>query len=336
MAVVHGGTDAGPTPRIDLSTNANPYGPSPFAKAALETPIAAYPDPTYTHTRAAIAAHTGFSIDEIVVGAGATELIYRLVFCRRGPVAAPSPGFGEYAGAAELLGYPLVPLPAHPDHAAYDLPHAGVVFVTSPGSPDGLVRSQTWVHELQAQASGRDTWLVWDMAYHQLVSPSLDQAEYATQPSDYPEASILLFAPNKAHGCTGLRAGWVRAPAPIASALRDAQMSWILSSPGAAFLAAQANDRADAWVERHNRLMQKTGLVLEDRLTRLGWPVIKGHTPWLLVQPPQPGLSERLRSDHGIKIRDLTSQGMAGWWRIGTPHCRDLNDVVTAFTAITT
>lgn len=334
MAVIHGGTDDGPAPRIDLSTNANPYGPSPFAQAAMQVSIAAYPDPTYRQTREVIAAHTGFPVEEIVVGAGATELIYRLAFCRQGSVAAPFPGFGEYAGAAELLGCRWQPLPAHPDTTDYAFPNVGVAFVTNPGSPDGLVRSWAWVHALQDQAKQRDTWLVWDMAYFQLVSPFIDQAEYATLPANYPVESILLFAPNKAHGCTGLRAGWLRAPAPIAARLRDAQMSWILSSPGAAFLETQASHAADEWVEHHNLRMQKTAGLLEATLVQLGWPVTKGHTPWLLVQPSRPGLAERLRTDFGIKVRDLTSQGMTGWWRIGTPHHRDLNDVVTAFTAI--
>ena len=54
MRVIHGDTDAGPRVRIDLSTNANPYGPSPFARQAMATSIAAYPDPSYTDTRRAL------------------------------------------------------------------------------------------------------------------------------------------------------------------------------------------------------------------------------------------------------------------------------------------
>lgn len=335
MAVIHGGTDAGPPPRIDLSTNANPYGPSPFALAAMGTSVATYPDPTYTRTRELIAAHTGFPVDEIVVGAGATELIYRLVFCANGPVAAPFPGFGEYAGAAELYRRPFQLLPSHPMFADYVFPEDGIAFVTNPGSPDGIVRTWDWVHALQDQADRKRTWLVWDLAYHQLVTPTLDQAEYAVQPADYPGAAILLFAPNKAHGCTGLRAGWVRAPAPIAARLCEAQMSWILSSPGAAFLEAQASQAGDEWVEHHNLRMQKTALILEDRLARHGWQVMKGHTAWVLVNLYQPGAGERLRHAHGIKVRDLTSQGMDGWVRIGTPQHHDLTSVIDAFAAIT-
>lgn len=335
MAVVHGGTDAGPPPRIDLSTNANPYGPSPAAKAAVQAAITAYPDPTYTRTRERISAHTGFPVEEIVVGAGATELIYRLVFCRKGPVAAPYPGFGEYAGAADLHGQPFTQLPAHPASADYPFPTDGVVFVTNPGSPDGLIRPKTWLHDLQAQAEDQGTWLVWDLAYHQLLTPTLDQAEFVIKPTDYPAEAILLFAPNKAHGCTGLRAGWLRAPAPIAAQLRAAQMSWILSTPGAAFLELQARPGADKWVEHTNMRMHATALRLVLALEGLGWEVTKGHTAWLTARTPRPDTADRLRAEFRIKVRDLTSQGMADWLRIGTPLERDLNDVIEAFTAVT-
>lgn len=335
MAVTHGGTDAGPAPHIDLSTNANPYGPSPVAKAAMTASIAAYPDPSYMRTRTAIAAHTGFPVDEIVVGAGATELIYRLVFCNQGTVAAPTPGFGEYAGAAEVNRTLFTALPDHPDHGPYTFPSGGIAFITNPGSPDGQLRPTRWVHTIQAQAKDQGTWLVWDLAYHQLITPTTNQATYPTKPTAYPDDAILLFAPNKAHGCTGLRAGWLRAPAPIAAQLRATQMSWIVSTPGAAFLEAQASTGADEWVETTNLRMHATALRLARALDDLGWVVQKGHSAWLTAKLPHPTMPTHLRANFGIKVRDLTSQGMAGWVRIGTPHERDLTEVIEAMTAVT-
>lgn len=334
MAVIHGGTDAGPPPRLDLSTNANPYGPSPVAQQAMTTPIGAYPDPTYTRTREAIAAHTGFPIEEIVVGAGATELIYRLVFCIPGPVAAPFPGFGEYVGAAHRYGRPVHPLPQQPDPTPMQLPAQGLVFLTNPGSPDGLARPRRWVNAVQDQANDRGTWVVWDLAYHQLLSPTVDKSVYACSPTQFDATAILLFAPNKAHGCTGLRAGWLRAPAPMAETLRKAQMSWILSSPGAAFLTLQASTGADEWVRTNNLRMHATSTQLRHALAALGWPTKGGHTPWLITQPPHPALAQRLRTDFGIKVRDLHSQGLPGWWRLGTPQHQDLDAVITALNAI--
>ena len=36
LTPIHGGTDAGPTPRYDFSTNANSLGPDPYALAAIQ------------------------------------------------------------------------------------------------------------------------------------------------------------------------------------------------------------------------------------------------------------------------------------------------------------
>lgn len=334
MRVIHGGTDAGPRVRIDLSTNANPYGPSPFARQAMATSISAYPDPSYTDTRRALGTHYGIDPAQIVVGAGATELIYRLAMLVPGPLGAPMPGFGEYAGAGAIFNRPWWPLPQHPDTAGYHLPSDGLVFITNPGSPDGLVRSMAWVHDVHTQAQDQRTLVVWDMAYSQLVDPAIADGDLAVQIAAYPEDAILLFAPNKSHGCTGLRAGWLRAPEPIATRLRAIQMSWILSAPGAAFLTHQACAGADAWVRVHALRLHATATQLCTALTQLGWPTTKGHTPWLMTQPPDVALAARLRADLGVKVRDLESQGCPGWWRIGTPHHRDLHATITAFRTI--
>ncbi|WP_336249864.1 aminotransferase class I/II-fold pyridoxal phosphate-dependent enzyme [Stomatohabitans albus] len=325
MPVIHGGTDAGPPVRFDLSTNANPLGPSPFAMRAMQAPISAYPDPSYAATRHAIAHHTGFSFDEIVVGAGATELIYRVVLARSGPVQYPVPGFGEYGGAADLFHRSTTPFPGHPQDGEYTLIPKGVAFITQPGSPDGLWRDNDWCEQLQDDADHRDTWIVWDMAYAPLCAPSVIHLK------PFSEQSILLFAPNKAHGCTGLRAGWLRAPKIIAEQLRALQMSWICSTPGEQFLREQASSEADSWVTECNITLQRMGERLATVLSQKGWPTHKGHTPWILTKPKTPTSSQTLRSAFGVQVRDLTSQGMPGWWRIGVPHPDDLDTVLTIF-----
>lgn len=329
MAITHGGSDSGPRVRIDLSTNANPLGPSPMAQAAMNTPIQAYPDPNYVHTRQVISAHTGYPVEEIVVGAGATELIYRLIQAKAGPVAAPVPGFGEYLGAAHIHHCPALALPGHPDDGPYTLPTNGIAFITQPGSPDGRIRDHQWCATMQAQSEAKDTWLIWDLAYANLTTtptPLLDTTQYP--------GAILLFAPNKAHGCTGLRAGWLRAPEPIAQQLRDIQMSWILSAPGAAFLAAQASQEADQWVRESNLVMQRMGETIANVFSAMGWPTIKGHTAWTLTKPNTREHLNTLRATHAIKVRDLASQGMKGWWRVGVPHPGQLDEVQAALMAL--
>src|ERR1700730_17789552 len=77
---VHGGTDSMPDPRYDFSSNANPLGPCPSVLAAVRSAdVTRYPDPLYAKLRATLAAQHKTTPDRIVIGAGASELILRLI-----------------------------------------------------------------------------------------------------------------------------------------------------------------------------------------------------------------------------------------------------------------
>jgi histidinol-phosphate aminotransferase len=306
--VEHGGTDAGPTPHVDASTNANPYGPSPTALAALRVDVGPYPDPAATSTRAALAAGHGCHPDEVVVGAGATELIDRLVRVLGGPVLTETPTFGEYAGAARRHGV---------EHRAADaatlldaLQDAAIAFVCSPGNPDGAIRSAASCERVATRAAATGTVLVWDLAYAPLVP----------QDVPVPDGTVALHAPNKAHGCTGLRAGWLRAPTDLADRLRAAAVTWPVSAPGLAFLTGTTTDEADAWVAEHtDRLRSDRGALVAD-LRALDLEVAHGAAPFVLVRAPagwtSHDLATALRRDHGVKVRPTDSQGLPGWLRI--------------------
>lgn len=330
--IFHGGTDAGPPPRVDLSTNANPYGPSPAALGAMAADIRAYPDPSYQATRQAIGAHADIDPAEIVVGAGATELIYRLIQVIGGPVGVPCPGFGEYAHAARLHGQRLVNLPAHPDDGPYNLSGLSCAFITQPGSPDGRIRDLAWCQALQAQADAVGCVLIWDLAYYPM---RLDQPGHPMcwRHDDLGPNHVALHAPNKAHGCTGLRAGWLRAPLPLARALREAQMSWILSAPGAAFLANQMTPEGDAWILAHLGVLHESRTQLAAHLTSLDIPILYGQTPWLMAGCADERFLAFLREHFGVKVRPLTSQGLSKWIRLAAPAKRDIDLVCEAFSA---
>src|SRR6202162_3489631 len=106
---VHGGTDSIPGPRYDFSSNANPLGPCPSVLAAVRNAdVTRYPDPNYTRLRATLAPHHQTVPERIVVGAGASELILRLISRIDGTVQQLVPTFGEYARGARLAGRKLI------------------------------------------------------------------------------------------------------------------------------------------------------------------------------------------------------------------------------------
>lgn len=325
MTVEHGGTDAGPTPRVDASTNANPYGPSPMARAAMAVDIGPYPDPEAAATRVALARHHGLDPLEVVIGAGATELIDRLVRVVGGPVIGEEVTFGEYAGAAARHGTSYEAVPRHGLPGA--LRGAALAFACSPGNPDGEIRDAAWSGAVATAAADSGTVLVWDLAYAPLVPDDVP----------VPHGTVALHAPNKAHGCTGLRAGWLQAPRALAARLRTAGVTWSVSAPGLAFLRATATAAADDWVAERRRQLLADRDALAAALRARSLEVVHGDAPFLLVRAPEGwssrGLAAALRTDHGIKVRPTDSMGRPGWLRIAAvpPSARDA--LVTALTA---
>src|SRR5689334_1027668 len=102
---LHGGTDTGPEPHWDFSTNANPLGACPAVLDAVRAAdITCYPDPHYVALRAALAAHHATDPACIVIGTGVSELILRLVRTCPGPVLVLGPTFSEYARCAWIEG----------------------------------------------------------------------------------------------------------------------------------------------------------------------------------------------------------------------------------------
>ncbi|MFP5252172.1 MAG: aminotransferase class I/II-fold pyridoxal phosphate-dependent enzyme [Actinomycetes bacterium] len=322
MRVPHGGTDAGPPPRVDASTNANPLGPSPAARAALAAvDLGPYPDPDATAVRAALAVHHGLDPDGVVVGAGATELVDRLVRVVGGPVLTEAETFGEYAGAAARHGYGVVRADG-PEAFLAALDDAAVAFVPSPGSPDGRVRDAAWCDAVAERAAATGTVLVWDLAY----------APLADVPVPLPAGAVALHAPNKAHGCTGIRAGWLAAPAALAGRLRDAEVTWVTSALGLAFLAATATPDADAWVAGCLPTLRAWRDHLAAGLTDLGLAVAPSDAPFVTVDvgDDAPAVAARLRERHGVKVRDTTSMGRPGAWRVAARPPEEMNLLLAA------
>ena len=71
---------------VKLNGNENPYGGSPKAiEAVANTPLHIYPDPLQRKIRQALSEYTGASVESIIVGAGADELIDLLLRMFLGP-----------------------------------------------------------------------------------------------------------------------------------------------------------------------------------------------------------------------------------------------------------
>ena len=96
MQYTHGGDIwSCPAPVLGFSANLNPLGMPPQVRQAAEASITDavhYPDPACRRLTAGIAARDGVKLEQVLCGAGAADLIFRLVWAerpRRAMVTAP-------------------------------------------------------------------------------------------------------------------------------------------------------------------------------------------------------------------------------------------------------
>ena len=305
-ARIHGGTDVLGAARWDFSSNANACGPCPLVLEQVHAADAThYPDPGYWHLREHLARLHEVDPGRILIAGSASEFIQRFTAWRfregARRVWMPEHCYGDYAHAAQAWGLPRVSQPSAADMA----------WLCDPGSPLGQNESPAMASSLLDLP-----WMavVLDAAY----APLRLVGEPALSAGDR-HRCWQMWSPNKALGMTGIRGAYVIAPLQADdTALRSLEAlapSWPVGAHAQAMLQAWTLDEVQDWVtDSRERLVQ-----WKDRLVQLleqrGWRVLPSVTPYLCARPPQPLDVGGLR-EASIKLRDATSFGLSGWWRL--------------------
>lgn len=310
---VHGGTDALGAARFDFSTNSHAAGPCPQALAAVQAAdTTRYPDAAYTALRAALADFHGVAPGCIVLAGSASEFIFRTsawVVCQGGrSVHVPQHAYGDYLHGAQAWGLERVD-----DQDAADL-----VWACEPSSPLGQAHG-SWPL-CMGQSDGPT--VVLDCAYAPLRlqgAPSLDAAQR--------DGVWQLYSPNKALGLTGVRAAYALAPvhAQAAAAQLDALApSWVVGAHGEAMLQAWTQPATQQWLAQSLVLLRQWKERQLALLQAQGWVCQPSDANFFCARPPAALDLAALRAV-GIKLRDATSFGLPGWYRLGTlaPQAQD-------------
>lgn len=231
---------------IKLDGNENPYGPSPWALAALADYRAyhIYPDPEHTLLREAVQDYIGVDKSHIMFGNGSDELIdlvMRLFLVPGDAIINCPPTFGMYSFDAAICGAQAVEVPRRADFSLdvegirqHALDHLTtrpsdpltkkLLFVNSPNNPDG---SRTSRKDL-LQLIELPLVMVVDEAYAEFSGTSL-----ADLVPEHPNL-IVLRTFSKWAGLAGLRIGYGVFPLGIIRHL------WKIKQPYNVNVAAQA------------------------------------------------------------------------------------------------
>ncbi len=192
---------------LDFSANINPLGPSPLVKPAIcraVDRIVHYPEREPARLRSALAQAWSLSEDQILLGNGATELIFFLSrLSGSASVALATPVFSEFHRA-------------FPDSFSADLtdsatwPTSGLLVLTRPANPTGWTLP---LNILTAYLDRSDATVLVDESFIEFSGLS----SAASLIERYPQL-IVLRSLTKFYALPGLRVGaLIASPARIAS-----------------------------------------------------------------------------------------------------------------------
>ena len=208
-----------------LGANESLFGPSPKAILAMQAAASdawKYGDPENHDLKAALAAHHGCAIENIVVGEGIDALLgylCRLILNPGDPVVTSDGAYPTFNFHVAGYGGQLHRAPYKADHedpgALLQLAHqtrAKLLYFANPDNPMGSHHPAATIKAMIPNLPA-ETLLVLDEAYIDLAPPG-------TEPTLSPDTAnlIRLRTFSKAHGLAGLRIGYALTAAPLAAA----------------------------------------------------------------------------------------------------------------------
>ena len=237
---------------IKLSSNENPFGAGPAARAAYlaaAEDMAVYPSTDHAALREAIGDIHGLDPARVVMGAGSDEIIALMCHAYAGPgaeVLYSRHGFLMYRIAALASG--AVPVVAdetarraEPDALIAAMTgETRLVFIANPNNPTGTLLDGDEIERI-ADALPDGAILVLDGAYAEYVAAEGYDAGQALATAR--DNVLMLRTFSKIYGLGGLRVGWAYGPPAIIDTLNRVRGPFNLSGPAIAAAEAAMRDR---------------------------------------------------------------------------------------------
>ncbi|MEX0365753.1 MAG: histidinol-phosphate transaminase [Ruegeria sp.] len=274
---------------IKLSSNENPFGPSPKAIEAVRDSAAQlhrYPSTDHAELRAAIGEVHGLDPQRIICGVGSDEVLQFVVQAYAGvgdEVIHTEHGFSMYPILARMAGAVPVEVPERERRVDVDAILAActdrtrVVFLTNPGNPTSTMIAEAEVARL-ADALPPQVILVLDGAYTEFV----DGFDGGVSVVDGRSNVIMTRTFSKIYGLGGMRVGWGYAPQAIIDVLNRIRQPFNLSAT--ALAAAEAAVRDRDYVDFCQAENARLRVWLADALAELGMPSDASCTNFILAR----------------------------------------------------
>ncbi|MDO5015450.1 MAG: cobyric acid synthase [Eubacteriales bacterium] len=320
---------------LDFSANIFAPGFTPAIEKSVNSAAAKiYPEPYADSLRQELAKKRKLRPEQILLGNGGADLIYRLAgflrtcpnFPLRSEVLVLAPGFSEYAKALRAygLGIKEYPLKADLDFRvdeeilAYLDQSTLAVWLCQPQNPTGQLLDSELLAKLRRACSENGIYLIQDECFLDFLSPAESEA-CSLSPGLKPQEFVLKSF-TKLYGMPGLRLGWLEAGSVETLELLRAQTpTWQVSGPAlAAGLAALLTPHEE--LEQWRSQIDEERAKLSRALTAFGASQITGKANFLFFRHKLEDLQVRLLQDteRPVLIRNCAGYAglSAGYYRI--------------------
>ena len=304
---------------VRLSSNENPYGPSPMAVKAMTDAFSLawrYPDEHAEMLTETLAKLNGVNRNQILLGNGSGEILKLCAAAFTGPIsgnsarevklARPTPGaslsfkagrgklivadptFEAILNHASVNGAEVVKVPLNGTYA-HDLPkmlaatNEGLIYICNPNNPTASITPKNQLREFIRKCPP-ETMILVDEAYFHYA----DSSDYESVIPMVKDHANLIVARtfSKIYGMAGLRCGYCVAQPEVIQRLRPHQTWDSINIMALAAAIASLNDREQ--VTNGQRMNAETKSLVSAELKRLGYQHIPSQANFLMIDIKRP------------------------------------------------
>jgi histidinol-phosphate aminotransferase len=321
---------------LALNLNENPFGPSPLALKAIQSVLSEshrYPEIQASALHDEIAAFHGVKPEQVIVTAGATELLGMIARTLLAPgltAITSARSFIVYKLATQVTEGRLIEVATRDN--GYDLDaitkvtdaNTRIVFIANPNNPTGTLVTADEVDDFLERIPDH-VLVVLDEAYGDFADHfAQERGVVFSRALDYIRKDrnvILLKTFSKAHGLAGLRVGYGIGPERLISLFAPMRTIFSISSVAQAAATAALRDQGHIRAAVDNNTRQ--GEVLSSALKDAGLPVGRTWANFLYCELGRDAsaFAERLQTE-GVVVQPLGLWGAPTALRvsIGTPE----------------
>ncbi|MGZ6293498.1 MAG: pyridoxal phosphate-dependent aminotransferase [Candidatus Limnocylindrales bacterium] len=277
--------------RFDLNTS--PVAPAFLAEALrgpFVPPLNEYPDSAYEELAAAAAAYVGAAAEEIIVGAGADEvldIVAKACLPAGSAALVPTPTYGMYPVLSAQRDARVVRIPRLGPQAGWALdvervvaalPAVRLVWLCAPNNPTGAPEAAEALEailEASALVRPEPPVVLVDEAYHEFWPGTV--APLRTSHRNL----VVVRTVSKAFALPGVRVGWAVAARPLIALLERVRPPGSIATISAALAVRALRQPEDARARVAALVAERDWLAA--RLAQVGWTPYPSVTNFLLV-----------------------------------------------------